>query len=286
MKSLSPVQKIADFLDSPLGSQIKYYVLFYLVMWSLHLILISLISYFHLLLNHNIRTIGDWIGDRGWALIITSKILIFYLASQFIRLKSKKINLVRDYFRNNMQFPRKEILVALFFLLIGLMGLGNIGINRNLIFELDRILFSIVGTFVFFGVDYVLLIVLEIFYPLEDQKEKNQKLFIFPLLFYFFTNATFIYEQAVTIKLYAFFFLLMYVGEWRRSNWTVPLLFLLAFLVPCYAFFGLDPVWNANYTFLRMERSISTFSFFTLISFAIAYLYRFQKNNPEYIYRE
>ena len=286
MKSLSPVQKIADFLDSPLGSQIKYYVLFYLVMWSLHLILISLISYFHLLLNHNIRTIGDWIGDRGWALIITSKILIFYLASQFIRLKSKKINLVRDYFRNNMQFPRKEILVALFFLLIGLMGLGNIGINRNLIFELDRILFSIVGTFVFFGVDYALLIVLEIFFPLYEQKEKNKKLFIFPLLFYLFTTATFIYEQTVTIKLYAFFLLLMYVGEWRRSNWTVPLLFLVAFLIPCYSFFGLDPVWNANYTFFRMERSISSFSFFVLISFAIGYLYRFQKINPEYIYRE
>lgn len=286
MKRLLRIQKITDFLDSPLGSQIKYYALFYLVMWSLHLVLISLISYFHLLLNHNIRTIGDWIGDRGWALIIASKILIFYLASQFILLKSKKINLLKDYIINCMHFPRKEIFVILIFLLIGLMGLGKITLNRTFIFELDRILFSVVGTFIFFAVDYALLIVLEIFFPIDEQKEKNKKLLVFPLLFYSFTCATFIYEQTVSIKLYAFFFLLMYVGEWRRRNWSVPLLFLLAFLIPYYSFFGFDPVWNANYTFFKMERSISSFSLFVLISFAIGYLHNIQKRMPEYIYRE
>lgn len=278
--------RIVDFFDSPLGNQVKYYVLFYFVLWSVHLIFISLISYFHLLLNHNIRTIGDWIEDRGWTLIIISKVLIFYLALQFVRLKSKKLSLVRSYFRNSIQMPRKEMLVALFFLLIGLSGLGQIDINRTLIFEIDRILLSVAGTFIFFSVDYILLIVLEVFFPLENNLERKRKLLLFPLLFYYFTYATFIYEQTVTLKLYAFFFLLLYVGEWRRRNWTMPLLFLLAFLIPGYAFFGLDPVWEASYTFFKMNRSISSFSLFILIGFAIYYLHRIQKKNPEYIYRE
>lgn len=286
MRIRSTLGKVADFFDSPLGAQIKYYALFYFVLWSVHLILISLISYFHLLLNHSIRTIGDWIGDRGWTLIIISKVFIFYFALQFVRLKSKKINLVRSYFRNSMQAPRKEILVALFFLLIGLMGLGNIGVNQTLIFELDRMILSIVGTFIFFSVDYVLLIVLEIFFPLENELERKRKLFIFPLLFYFFTYGTFIYEQTVTFRLYAFFFLLLYVGEWRRRNWTMPLLFLVAFLVPSYALFGLDPVWSASYTFFKMSRIVSSFSLFVLIAFAVGYLYRIQKSYPEHIYRE
>jgi hypothetical protein len=213
--------EVIEFFDSPIGSQIKYYTLFCFVLWSLHLILISLISYFHLLLNHNIRTIGDWIGDRGWALIIISKVLIFYLALQFIRLKSKKINLVRSYFRNSIQLPRKEVIVSLFFLIIGLMGLGRVTLNHTLIFEIDRMLLSVVGTFVFFSVDYALLIVLEIFFPLESALDKKRKLFLFPLLFYYFTYATFIYEQTVSFRLYAFFFLLLYLGEWRRRNWTL-----------------------------------------------------------------
>jgi hypothetical protein len=278
--------EVIEFFDSPIGSQIKYYTLFCFVLWSLHLILISLISYFHLLLNHNIRTIGDWIGDRGWALIIISKVLIFYLALQFIRLKSKKINLVRSYFRNSIQLPRKEVIVSLFFLIIGLMGLGRVTLNHTLIFEIDRMLLSVVGTFVFFSVDYALLIVLEIFFPLESALDKKRKLFLFPLLFYYFTYATFIYEQTVSFRLYAFFFLLLYLGEWRRRNWTLPLLFLLAFIIPCYAFFGLDPVWSSSYTFFSATNVISSFSIFILIGFAVAYLQRTQTNKPEYIYRD
>lgn len=282
----SRLAKITEFFDSSLGSQIKYYALFYFVLWSVHLILISLVSYFHLLLNHNIRTIGDWIGDRGWTLIIISKVLIFYLALQFIRLKSTKINLVRSYFRNSIKIPRKEVVAALFFLLIGLMGLGKVNFNQTLIFEVDRMILSVLGTFIFFSVDYVLLIILEIFFPLKQPIEKRQKLFLFPLLFYYFSYATFIYEQTITFKLYAFFFLLLYVGEWRRRNWTVPLLFLVAFLIPCYALFGMDPVWGNSYSFFKMNNKISSFLIFILVSFAVGYLNRIQRANPEYIYRE
>jgi len=107
--------QIIDFFETPLGCQIKFYALFYFILWSLHLILISLISFFHLLLNHNIRTIGDWIGDRGWELIIFSKLLIFYISVQFIRLRNKKLNLLQGYLRNSIQWPRKEFIVVIIF---------------------------------------------------------------------------------------------------------------------------------------------------------------------------
>jgi len=278
--------ELLEFLESPLGSQVKYYGLFYFVLWSAHLILISLISYFHLLLNHNIRTIGDWIGDRGWTLIIISKVFIFYCALQFIRLKSKKLNSIRSYFRNSIQLPRKEIIAALLFLLLGLMGLGSMSFNRSLIFEIDRLFLSTLGTFVFFSVDFALIVILEIFFPLHSVIDRKRKLFLFPFLFYSFTYASFIYEQTVSFKLYAFFFLLMYLGEWRRRNWTFPLLFLLVFLIPTYAFFGLDPVWSSSYSFFKAEKMISSFSIFALIAFAIGYLERSKNKNPEYIYRE
>jgi hypothetical protein len=286
LKLKNTFKQILEFFDSPLGSQVKYYALFYFVLWSVHLVIISLISYFHLLLNHNIRTIGDWIGDRGWFLIILSKVLIFYFALQFIRLKSRKLNLIRAYFKNSIQWPRKEILVALIFLLIGLMGIGKASINNTLIFELPRMLLSVIGTFIFFAVDYALIVVLEIFFPLATHKEARRKLFLFPLLFYYFTYATFIYEQNVSFKLYAYFLLLLYCGEWRRRNWTLPMLFLIAFIIPSYSFLGLDPVWSSNYSFFAMEKNISSFTLFILIAFPLIYLERSLKTYPEYIYRD
>lgn len=279
-------QQLIKFFDSSLGAQIKYYFLFYIVLWGAHLVLISLISYFHLLLNHNIRTIGDWISDRGWILIILSKILIFYLALQFIRLKNKKINLVKSYFKNSFQMPRKEIIAALLFILVALMGLGRVQLNRTMIFEPDRLILSALGTFIFFSVDYVLLIILEIFHPLHSPKDRLHRLLIFPLLFYYFSYATFIYEQIVSFRLYAFFFLLMYLGEWRRRNWSLPFVFLIGFLVPCYTVFGLDPVWSSSYTPFIMEKTISSFSVFVLVAFTVTYLYRAKKLNPEYVYRD
>lgn len=279
------INQTVEFFYSPLGCQIKYYTLFYLITWGAHLILISLISYFHLLLNHNIQTIGDWIGDRGWFLIIISKIFIFYLFLQFIRLKSKKIKLLQEYLRNGIEWPRREIVVVIFFLLIALMALGKLVLNRTLIFEIDRIVLSTLGTFIFFGVDYILLIILEIFFPLESSEDKKRKNFIFPLFFYYFTYATFIYEQTVSFKLYAFFFLLLYVGEWKKRNWTLPALFLVTFLIPSYALFGLDPVWGSTYTLFKMEKGASSFEVFLLIGFAILYLEKTNRDNSKHISR-
>jgi len=278
--------QIVEFFETPLGNQVKFYALFYLCLWSFHLIIISLISFFHLLLGHNIRTIGDWIGDRGWLLIIFSKGSIFYLALQFIRLKSKKLNLLKSYLQNSIQLPRREIFVVIAFMLVGLAGLGKLGFNRAYIFELPRILYSIVGTVVLFSADYALIVVFEIFFPLENEQQKRLKLLILPLLFYAFTYITFIYEQNVSFRLYAYFFLVMYLGEWRRRNWTLPLLALISFIVPVHSLMGLDPVWGANYTFFAAQRPIGTFSLFILIGISVGYLFWIQKKNPEYIYRE
>ncbi len=274
------------FFRSPLGRQMAIYFFFYAFLWGFHLILISLVSYFHLLLNHNIRTIGDWISDRGWTLIIISKMVVFYLTMLFVNLKTKKIFSLKSYFRNSTQTPRLEIFVALFFLLIGLMGIGEMRINRTMIVEIERLVLSIAGTFIFFAVDYVLLVILDVFYPVREERARLKRIFLFPLLFYFFTAATFVYEQTITFKLYPLFFLLMYSGEWRRKNWTLPALFLIAFIIPAFSLMSLDPVWGEMYSPFSPGRKVGWISFLILVSFAIGYLQYTLKNKPEYIYRD
>ena len=279
-------QQAVNFFQSHLGKQILIYFFFYVVLWGFHLILISLVSFFHLLLEHNIRTIGDWIGDRGWTLIIISKATVFYLAMLFVNLKTKKMFLLKSYFRNNIQTPRMEVFVVLLFLLIGLSGLGEIHFNKTMIVEIDRVFLSVLGTLVFFAVDYVFLVILDVFYPIREESLRLKRIFLFPMLFYFFTNATFIYEQTITLRLYAFFILLLYVGEWRRKNWTLPALFLFIFIIPVFSFLGLDPVWGEIYSPMAASKKISTASIFILIGFALAYLQYTLKKKPEYIYRD
>ncbi len=278
--------KLSEFLQSNLGKQLILYCAFYVVLWGVHLVLISLVSFFHLLLKHNIRTIGDWIGDRGWGLIILSKISVFYLAMLFVNLKTKKIFSLKSYFRNSIQKPRIEVIVTLFFLLIALLGLGEIKYNSTMIVEMNRLLLSIIGSFVFFAVDYVLLVILDVFYPVREESLRLKRMITLPLLFYLFSAATFVYEQTISLKLYAFFILLVYSGEWRRKNWTLPAVFLIAFIVPAFSLLGLDPVWGEIYSPMSASREISTTSVFVLIIFAIGYLHYTQRKKPEYIYRD
>lgn len=278
--------KVPDFLRSPLGRQLSGYLLFYLVLWSLHLIIISLVSFFHLLLGHNIQTIGDWIGDRGWTLILISKLLVLFVSMQFINLKTNKLSAIKSYFKNSIQRPRIEMFVVLVFLILGLWGVGQIGYNHKMIFEVNRLVLSAIGTFIFFAVDYALVTVLDLFYPVREEQVRFQRILLFPLFFYFCTTATFIYELTISFKLYSFFFLLMYVGEWRRRNWTLPILFLLAFIIPCFTLFGMDPVWSNVYAFFAPKRSVSTSVFFILIIFAVLYLQYHLHKKPEFIYRD
>ena len=285
-KAIDYYGRFLDFSKSNIGKQVVIYFLFYALLWGFHLILISLISFFHLLLDHNIRTIGDWIGDRGWTLIIISKVIVFYLVMLFVNLKTKKLYSVKSYFRNSIQTPRLEVFVAILFLLIGLLGLGEMTFNSTMIVEVYRLVLSIVGTLIFFAVDYVLLVILDVFYPIRDESQRLQRIFILPLLFYIFSAATFVYEQTISFKLYAFFLLLLYTGEWRRKNWTLPALFLVAFIVPCYSLMGLDPVWGEAYAPIIATKKIGTTSLFILIGFALAYLQYTLKKKPEYIYRD
>ena len=278
--------RVPEFFRSNLGRQIIGYLIFYLVLWSLHLIMISLVSFFHLLLGHNIRTIGDWIGDRGWTLIIISKLLVLYLGMQFINLKTNKLSSLKSYFRNSIQTPRVEVFSALCFLLIGLWGVGQVAINNKMIFEINRLVLSMAGTLIFFTVDFLLTIVLDLFYPIRDESLRLRRLFLFPLLFYFCTTATFIYELTISMKLYAFFFLLIYTSEWRRKNWTLPMFFLITFITPTYILFGLDPAWGDVYSFFAPVRKISTTSIFLLIAFSVGYLQYHLHKKPEYIYRD
>jgi hypothetical protein len=251
-----------------------------------HLVLISIVSYFHLLLNHGISTIGDWIVDRGWTLIIISKTIVFILVYQFVRLKPDYLMLLKKYFKNAIQWPQQEMYVCLLFLPLGLISLGKMGWNSSLIFEIDRILLSLIGTFLFFAYDYIFLIILNILFPITDNRKRMKKMFLFSFLFYFFTYITFQYEQVISLNLTAFFFLLLYTGVWRRPNWTLPLIFLLFFIVPSFALLGLDPVWGHSFTLFRMFRPVSAFSIFCLVAFATGYLHYRLKNKTEYIFRE
>lgn len=272
--------------NGPLGKQLMFYGIYCSSLWLLHLALISIIAFFHFLLDHNIRTLGDWISDRGWALIIISKLLIFYLATLFINLKLSKLISWDVLLRNNYQALRSKFIVIFIFLILALMFAGNISINLGFLFSLIRSFFIVVGVFIFFGTDYLINFVLDHLYPIENKAYKWIKLIVFPTMFYFFTSMTFRYEMTVSMNIFSFYFLLTYLGEWKRKNWSYPLIVLLGFILPCYLIFGADPVWGTIYSPFISSYIKSFWFSFSLVVMCVMYLEYDAIKKPEYIYRD
>lgn len=284
MKKL--IGSIKDFFSTNLGAQVSNYLFFYAIVWAFHLLLISVVAFFHLILGHNIGTIADWIVDRGWIQMSVTKILIFALAIQFMRLRNKKYAHIRGMLRNSFAIPRHESFVVIFFLLLALVGVGDIYLNPAYIFEPTRIFISTLGTIIFFGIDLILILILDVFHPLKQAKDTFRKILLFSLLFYLVTRATFIYEQTISFKLFSYFFIILYCAYWRRRNWSLPLLMISTVLVPAFTLFGLDPVWGETFTPFQMRHNISTVAITIMFAIAIFYFEYRKKKNPEYIYRD
>lgn len=272
--------------NDPLNAQVKRFMLFQFVIWIVHLLIISLISFFHLILNHSIGTIAEWINERGWQLILLTKFIVLFIFFQFFSLRFQVMKKLKAYYYNGIQLPRMDYLVVCSFFFIGFLSLGNPILNSAMIFQVFNILLSYVGLVLFFLVDFIFLMVLNSNFPLR----KEQRLighFIFALIFYLGTLATFQYEFiAVNYLFFFLFWFLLYLSEWRRKNWTMPLSFLMLVFAPITSFFGFDPVWQNQFSLFKLTNRVNYNEIIVIILISAMFLHHRKKQEPEYIYRE
>ncbi len=280
------MKKLKDFFHSNLGRQCWYYFLLYIAIWIVHLIFISVITFFHLNLNHSIGTIADWIVDRGWQSILLSKGIVFLVLFHFLKLRISKYEYIKKMFSNSKAAKRKEFYVVYCSIVVILWAIYGIQPNGQFIFDPIRLFFSMISGFLFFALDLLFLLLLDFEFPLKKRRDEVKKIFLFPLFFYFFTSMTFVYEQNINFNLYSLFFILLMFLYWRRRNWTMPLSLILFLYVPMYSIFGLDPVWESRFSFFLPTQKVHSV-FWPVLAFVIFYYLEVKKRiNPEYIGRD
>lgn len=272
--------------SSPLATQVKRYILFQSIVWIFHLVVISLVSFFHLILNHGLGTIAEWINERGWELIIFTKVVVLFLFFQFFSLRFQVLSKIKSFYQNGFMRLRSDFLIVSVFFFIALFALGKPESNTAIGLEIGNLVLSYVGLIVFFGVDFLFLVLLSANFPLP-QNDHFKAIVIHALTFFLGSWLSFQYEFINVNSIFFFIFLfLMYLSVWRRDNWTLPFTFLCFILTPISAFFGFDPVWQNQYSFLRFTQQIEPLEFNLIIVFCMLYLHLQQKRFPEYIYQE
>ena len=135
----------------------------------IHLMLTSVFSFFHFLLDHEMTTIENWLSLNGWEIIGFAKLISFVVMTKLIQVNSYTDSSFRSEVREMEKIPSKKAIASIFFLLVMFYSLlvqfGG-GIQTNQI--LDELFFSsFLGSIIFYGLDVLLIMVVVNYFKLK-----------------------------------------------------------------------------------------------------------------------
>lgn len=278
------IKKLSHFFYSnALGGQVIYLFLYISIIWIFNLITISLASFIHILLNHSLSTIADWVVFRGWFIIILVKCTTLFIFYQFLKVKRDKLLKLRIFLKNYHQNIRYEVLVVIVFAyFVSLLG-NNIQYNKDFIFDIWRGGIALLGILIFFLSDLLFSFSLDLNFDLTE-KEQRIKSILFPILLFFSARLSFPYS--VNTQMFGFYVLIFYLAHWKRRNWTYPLYFIICFILPFYLGFGADPIWGKSHSLFYLSNANSKLQIFGMVTVIILYLEYHKRFFVEYIYRD
>lgn len=240
------------------------YLIFQVMVWGSHLFIISLASFFHFLLKHNVAIIEDWIFDQGWGLIFLTKTMAFALFYPFVRaIRSPRPPI--ENIEAPKQFNQKLnliFLVTLGFLIVTLISAYPFKLN-TLSLDPGNTFYSMIGNISFYLFDILILYFLEKKFLLGPQFVQGYRVFLralsYVLIFYFsqiFIFNLFLYSEMFTTWNFAHefkmgdyhlfnFLVLFFIMEYKKSSniknpLQAPFIYLCLFVLPVNLLFGVD----------------------------------------------
>lgn len=238
-----------------------------------HLMLVSIFSFFHFLLDHEMGTIENWLSLNGWEIIGVSKLIAFAVMTKLIQVNSYSDTSFSKELWAMEKVPSKKALALIFFLLVmfySLLSQFGGGIQSNQI--LDELFFSsFFGSILFFGIDIVFIMVVISYFKLEI-KHPIQLVVVLLLLFLVSSKIILPYIGKYAVFLVVHFISLFYLS--RRKNLGDLLVYLTIVIAPLSSFFGIDLIWDNSYSVFTYSKELPVLGVFLIWTVALGYYHR------------
>jgi len=256
---------------------VLYYCLYCFIFVLSHLLLVSIFSFFHFLLEHEMGTIESWISRNSWEIIGASKLFALYILYKMTKLNYYGDKKFIHYFKDMDKKPTKKSFALVIFVLAifySLMMQFGAGIKSNQFLD-DLFLSSFSGSFLFFGIDIVCLFYLRSFFKFkEDSLIKT--LFILLIIFIGSSKIVLPYLDKYLIFLVIHFVSLYYLG--LKNNFGDMAIYLLLIVAPLSSLFGMDLVWDNSYAIFTYDEKIPVLGILAIWTVGLGY-YRISKLN-------
>ncbi len=246
--------------------QVLSFLVYYLLIWFFHLFLISIVSFFHFRLDHNLATVEEWIHDHGWDLVLITKLAVSALVFKFLYDDDIKKVVLKE---SDDVISCFEIGVILLFMLISVFILGGPYLSAHVDYYL--VIRSFIGIFVFYMADVLFWYLIQLTFPIKKLKVTYFSMIIFSFMLFFSTKINF-FKDFISWMTLLFIGFSLYLTLYGKLNLKYPLMFILLFICPISAFLGVDPIWGSKYSLFELEKPIGAINMLALLTVSFLYL--------------
>lgn len=229
---------------------------YYLLTGLFQLVAVSLISFFHFLLDHKLGVIEDWVFDKGWEIVLLVKISAFYVIQKFVHLPSLSRQPFRDLVLETWKRPSRSLFalsVAAFFVILFYSSPeANLGQGANLF----KSIISYISSSVVIILDILLLLSLR-FHHGFGIWESRLAIVLMALLFWVGNKALFPFALDFSAREFFLHLTVLQLSLWGRDNWSDPTFFVGLVIAPMVAILGSDPVWGNRFSLLVSDQPSS-----------------------------
>jgi hypothetical protein len=252
-----------------------YYLMYCFGFLLIHLAMISIFTFFHFLLDHDMNTIENWLNRNAWEVLSFSKLTSLYISTRVIKLNLYNDIKLRSYFELDQLIPSKKMigvilfLLAIFYAFIVQFG-GGVVQNQ---FKEDLFYSSFIGAFMFYTLDFIMIfLLLKIF---EIKKEYHTKLMYLTLIMFLVSSKVALpYLDKFYVFLMIHFITLFYLGQ--KAKLIDVLCYALFIISPLSSIYGLDIVWDNAYSIFTYQKNLPILGVLGIWGIAIGY-YHYSK---------
>jgi len=267
---------LSKFLFSSQARKVIIYYSLYCVLFLLfYLALVSTISFFHFLLDHEMGIIENWLNRNTWETLIVSKLLSGLCTVKSLMLNNYHYLSFNDFLKKHMKSPDLKVYVIVLFIVIFLYALLN-QFGSELISKEAEFSFSItsyIGSVLFYLIDIFVL-----FYALAHAQLSRKQIIkmavLIPILFYITTKVALPYVEKYTLFIFLHIITMCILMFRDKSNFSNIVLYCLSVIGPLSIFLGIDLVWDNSYAFYSYPSTVPILGILLIWLTALVYYYR------------
>jgi len=262
-------------ISSELKRNLLYYLMFVVLYYLVYTIAVSFVAFIYFILDHNLNDIDTWLAQNSWEIIVLSKIISMGAVIRLVNLNSNRK--FKDFLKKSFKLPSAPILIVCIFISVTFYALilqfsGGL-LDKNSLS--DFTMQSALGSFLFYFIDFLVIIYLNHVYKLTKKKSKLIFIIFSLTLFILMTKFTLIY-----LSKYLFFVILnllfMSLIVFKDKNSLInTAVYGLTIISPLASVYGLDLIWDDRHALYSYKDQLPYMGIFG--TWLIAYLYYFRK---------